>query len=182
LTIVRDRRDARWLPSRFHFALFRLYAYMRLRAAKPEPARGLILSVDRHQSASENFLSTICIVLVAGSYFGAWFETSMVTPVAYAAGLLAAVIAIQALIAVAGAIIVAIQKPDGAGTAATLMPIVIMAAMIAGGAAVATGDSSARYIARGFLLLVAMNAAAAVVTFLLREQITEAERQFGVER
>lgn len=182
MTIVRDRRDARWLPSRFHFALFRLYAYMRLRAAKPEPVPGLILSVNRHQSGSENFLTTIGIVFVAGSYFAAWFEASMVAPLAYAAGLLAAIIAIQALIAFSGLIIAAVPKAEAMGMAARLIAAAIMAAMIAGGAAVASGDSSARYIAGGFLLLVAMNAVAALLNLLLREKIAELERRFGVER
>ncbi len=182
MTIVRDRGDARWLPSRFHFALFRLYAYMRLRAAKPEPVPGLILSINRHQSASENFLATICIVFVAGSYFAAWFETSMVTLLAYAAGLLAAIIAIQALIVFSGLIFAAVPKAGGMGVAARLVAVTIMAAMIAGGGAVASGDSSARYVAGGFLLLVAMNAVAALLNFLLREKIGELERRFGVER
>jgi len=30
-----DREDARWLPSRFRFALFRLYALLRLRFTPP---------------------------------------------------------------------------------------------------------------------------------------------------
>ena len=35
--IVRNRADARLLPSRHDFALFRLVAWMRLRRAKPAP-------------------------------------------------------------------------------------------------------------------------------------------------
>ncbi len=180
MRIVRDRRDARWLPSRFHFALFRLYAYVRLRAAKPEPAPGLILSIDRDQSAAENFLTTICIVFVAGCDFAAWFERSMSTPLAYAAGILAAVLAIQALVTGGGALITVVVR-TGVRTAANLISVLLMVLMITAGAAVAASDSSARYIAGGFLVLVAMNAAAAVATFLLRNRIAEQERRLGVE-
>ncbi len=139
------------------------------------------MSVDRHQSAGENFLIAIGIVFVAGSYFAAWFEGSMSTPLAYAAGVLAAVLAIQALITVSGLLVTVVLR-NGVRTAANLVAVLLMVLMIGAGAAVAASDSSARYIAGGFLVLVAMNAAAAVAIFLLRKQIAEQERQLGVER
>ncbi|HSP14456.1 MAG TPA: hypothetical protein VLV78_06875 [Thermoanaerobaculia bacterium] len=183
MRIVRDRRDARWLPSRFHFALFRLYAYFRLRAAKPEPAPGLILSVDRHQSAAEHFLVAICIVFVATTYFAALFETSMPTPLAYIVAVPASVVAFQGVIVGVGVLLVAAQRIFRiSDTAVTrIASAILMGLMIGVGVIVAAGDASGRYIAWGFLILVAMNAAAAAVVFLLRAAIAEAERRFGAE-
>jgi hypothetical protein len=180
LKIVRDRRDARWLPSRFHFALFRLYAYARLRAAKAEPVRGLILAVDREQSASENFLVAASVVLAATAYFAALFEESMSPAAAYLAGFPAAILTIQAVIAVGG-LVVTIVLRAGVQAAAKVISAFLMLVMVVAGVIVATGDSSARYIAVGFLALVALNAIAAVLVFLLRNRIAGEERRHGVE-
>ena len=178
MKIVRDRRDARWLPSRFHFALFRLYAYIRLRAAKPEPVRGMILSIDRDQSASESFLVTACVVLAASAYFAALFEDSMSAPAAYLVGIVAAIVSIQALIAIAGVVITFVLR-RAVQSAGTLISLLIMTLMIAAGIAVALSDSPARYVAVGFLTLVALNALAAIVVFLLRNRIANAEQSVG---
>jgi uncharacterized membrane protein len=182
--VVRDRRDARWLPSRFHFALFRLYAYFRLRSSKPEPAPGLILSLDSHQSAAENFLVAACIVFVAGTYFAALFEASMPTPLAYAAGVPTSMVTIQGLIVVAGFLAAGVQRVTKISDATVTAGVSIahMGLMIGAGLLVAFSDTSARYIARGFLSLVAMNALAAVVAFLLRGRMADEERKLGVER
>jgi hypothetical protein len=182
--VVRERRDARWLPSRFHFALFRLYAYFRLRSSKPEPAPGLILSVDRHQNAAENFLVAACIVFVASTYFAALFEAGMPTLLAYAAGVPTSMVAIQGLIVAVGVLAAAVQRITGISdaTVTASTSIVHMGGMIGAGLLVAFSDTSARYIARGFLLLVATNALAAAVAYFLRARIADDERRLGVER
>lgn len=69
MRIVRARGDARWLPSRFHLALFRLYAYARISAAAAEERPDLVLAVDAHQSALEAFFTAAASFTISYVYF-----------------------------------------------------------------------------------------------------------------
>jgi hypothetical protein len=180
--VIRDRRDARWLPSRFHFALFRLFAYLRLRATKPQPSRGVVMVVDQYQSAGENYAVTICIFVVMISFVTALLNPTMSLPAACAIALPAAAVIIQVQIVLTGVIITIARKvAPTEGDNLAVSSIALMTLTI--GAAIFTfiRDSPARFVAGAFLLLVALNAIAAVLVFLMRGAITDAERRFGVE-
>ncbi|HKR65275.1 MAG TPA: hypothetical protein VJZ00_16200, partial [Thermoanaerobaculia bacterium] len=76
MRMIRGRRDARWLPSRHNFALFRLLAYLRCRTLAPEPADVMIM-IDRHQSTLENYTVSAWIFVtltcsIAATLFASW--------------------------------------------------------------------------------------------------------------
>src|SRR5687768_12212735 len=68
---VRDRPDARWLPSRFRYAISRLIAFALIRRSRPREAWGLVLVVDRDQSATEYYVISIWLLLTVSCYVGA---------------------------------------------------------------------------------------------------------------
>jgi hypothetical protein len=169
LRIVRNRSDARWLPSRFNFALFRLFAFLRLRSARPEPHPGLMLSIDRYQSAAENYLVCMAMVVVVAFYFAAIFDS-------FAIALPAAIIWLQLHILIARAILRVFRSGDsntvGGGS------LIIMFSVIAVAVYFALRESVALYAARVFLAIVVLNAIAAAVMFLLRRRVAEIEGSF----
>jgi hypothetical protein len=76
MKFVRGHAEARWLPSRHNLALFRLYAYLRLRNAQHE-TRDVILGIDRHQSSTEAWVVAVWTTItgaccIAGTWFASW--------------------------------------------------------------------------------------------------------------
>lgn len=183
MRIVRDRRDARWLPSRFHFALFRLFAYLRLRRAKPESAPGLVMIVDRYQSAAENYLVAICIFVVATSFVVTLLNLTISLPAAWVIAVPVTAIMIQISVPFLAVVImpmvrkiIPLRADNLALNSAVLMAIAIGAAVF-----VVIRGSATRYLAAVFLFFVALNAIAAGLMFVLRGSVAEAERRLGVE-
>jgi hypothetical protein len=174
MRIIRGRADARWLPSRHNFALFRLAAYLRCRTAKPEPAE-TILVIDRNQSAFETYAVSVWLLLtltgyLAATLFGSW---PVVTGVAAA---------FPVAVAVSHApffILAPFLAPlDGAKTlrvqSAALLLLYVAAAVW-----FATRASWVRVVAWQFLGIAALNAIAAAIVFLLRHRIAQLEDAFG---
>ena len=161
MRIVRDRADARWLPSRFNFALFRLFAYLRLRASRPESRPGLILSIERHQSAAENYIVCIAMIVVVWSLFR--------SPLL---GVTVAIIGLQLAIVTARTILRMFFSADANTVKGG--SILIVLAIVAGAIAVVRTSS----VAKIFLAVVALNAIAAAIMFLLRGSVARVERQF----
>ena len=160
MRIVRDRADARWLPSRFHFALFRLFAYTRLRSSRPQPQPGLMLAIDRYQSAAENHIMSIVMTVVVASFFGSpW-------------GIPAAIIALQLAIVLARPIMRTFRSADADTTRGG--GAIIMTATIA----LAVWFARTMLVPRVFLALVILNGVAAAILFGLRRQIAAAGRTF----
>ncbi len=155
MRIVRDRADARWLPSRFNFALFRLFAYLRLRASRPQPQPGLMLAVERHQSAAENNIVCIVMIVVVASFFDSLW------------GIPAAILILQAAIVSAAFVMRIFTSGDtthGGGT-------IIMGVTIA----LAVWFARTDLVPRVFLGLVALNAVAAILMFALRGKVAALE-------
>lgn len=158
MRIVRDRADARWLPSRFNFALFRLFAYLRLRASRPQPRPGLMLAVERHQSAAENNIVCIVMIVVVASFFDSLW------------GIPAAILIFQIAIVAAAGIMRIFRSGDTThGGGMIIMGITIVLAVW-----------FARFdlVSRVFLALVALNAVAAVLMVALRRKVAALERTF----
>jgi hypothetical protein len=164
--LVRGRADARWLPSRHRFALFRLYAFLRLLGAKPEHREGLVLVVDRDQTAFEHHGASLWIVLTAACYFAASLFRGWPLPVAMIAALAAAAVAVE-LPLLSGLIL-----RSGARASA----IVTIALLIAASVHFARQTSWVRFAAWQFLGVLALNALASIIVFLLRAPIARLER------
>ncbi|HVR41708.1 MAG TPA: hypothetical protein VMU84_21605, partial [Thermoanaerobaculia bacterium] len=146
MNVVRDRAEARWLPSRHHYALFRLFASLRYRFAKPQPVRGLMLMIDRDQSTLENFTT------------GLWMLATLIAFLAAQVGFLIAIplslIVIQLPLHTLGPLIRRVAKVPGqqATSIATLTLYALAAAYYT------QSPTWIRYIAWQFLGILALNA------------------------
>jgi hypothetical protein len=165
--LIRGRAEARWLPSRHRFALFRLYAFLRLRSAKPEPRRGLVLVVDRDQTAFEHHGVSLWVVATITCYFAAGLFGAWPLPAALLAGLASAAVAIEVPVWVGGFIFGRAGRANGVAT---------MAALIAASIHFARQTTWVRFAAWQFLGLIAINAVASLIVFLLRAPIARLER------
>ena len=163
MRLVRDRDDARWMPSRFHFALFRLAAFLRLRGMAPRPRRGIILAVDRHQSAFENYAVSIWIVITLACYVA--YELPSLWPLA----LLFALTAIQVAV-VAGGLIARSERASS---------VVLMSLFLLAAAYYARTATWVRFVAWQVLAFAALNALSALLVFALRGTIAKREAAFA---
>lgn len=184
MTIVRDRADARWLPSRFNFALFKLFAFARLKMAKPEPQPGLALAIERNQSAAENYAVTIVVFIVLAAFVASLLATSLPFGTACLVAVPTTAVLINVQVVGVGAILIPFvrkltrSRPEigiALNSAITAMFVTAAAAFLA------VSDSSVRHFGTAFLILIAANAVAAIIVFVLQRPIADAERAYGVE-
>jgi hypothetical protein len=166
MRLVRGRGEARWLPSRHTFALFRLFAFLRLRAAKPDPRAALALVVDRGPTAIEHHLVSAWVMLTVACYVAATLFASWPVPLALPVGLVVAAIVLQIPVIGFG-LIVPGHRINGQ---------VLMSLLLAAAAYLATQRTWVRFAAWQFLAVVALNALASAIVFLLREPIARLER------
>lgn len=170
MNLVRNHAEARWMPSRHCYALFRLFAYLRLRNARPERS-DIMLAIERHQSNMETMLVAAWMVLtVAGCLAGTTFP-SWHLALAIPAAILAAMLSIQILMIVSALVI----APLFPGPGARVNSIVLMTLTAALAAYSAMQASWMRFAGLQFLALVALNAIAAAIMFLLRNSVAELE-------
>lgn len=184
MKVVRDRRDARWLPSRFHFALFRLLAYSRLRFAAPEREPGVVMAIQKDQSAIEAFLVALSVLIVLTSFAASLLAVHLSPAAAWAIAIPAtgAFILIGAVIA-AAVFTPILRRLTGLSSEKSIAvnSAILMLMVIAAATLMATGDSPVRYVGIGFLSLVAVNALASVAVLAMDGRFAEAEERFGVE-
>lgn len=184
MNVIRDRADARWLPTRFDFALFRLFAWFRLKTTHPEEKKGLVLSIERHQSAVENYLIGICVWVVIAAFLASIFAATLPLGAACLIALPAAGVLVSVEIVIMGTMIMPlIRKMTGvsgeAGIAAN--SVVTSAIALAAATLLAVGESPLRFIGYAYLIMIAANAIASVIVFLMQQQFIEMERRYGVE-
>lgn len=172
MKFIRGRADARWLPSRHHFALFQLFAFLRLRRAPPEPREGLVLVVDRHQTAAEHHSVSIWIVLTVTCYLAATLFARWPLPLALAVAFPLAPVAIHVPMLSLGLLTRGHRRLN----AMSLMFVFIAMAVYFAGQ-----QSWVRFAAWQFLAFVTLNAIAAAVVFMLRAQIARLERGVSSE-
>lgn len=179
MRLIRSRADARWLPSRHHFAIFRLAAYLRLRRAKPE-REDVLLAIEPHQSTAE--------VVITGCWYFATASCYLTTlaprwplfvslPVMFAV----AVMLFQPLFISMGIVLSpALRKltrstaEDNADLNGALCLLVLGAASLH----FARASSWLRLIALQYFLVIVINAAAAVLLLFLRRHITALEASY----
>jgi hypothetical protein len=174
VNVVRDRPEARWLPSRHHFAVARLIAYAKLRGAR-EGARNaehLILSIDRDQTAAEMngaaiwvFITTVCYIAAA---------LPLIWPVAIVISIPIAAIVLQFPTVVIGPIV---RMLIGDGDHIKIISVIAMSLLVIASSYFAVSSSWARYVAWFFFAVLLVNAAAAIVVQLLRGGIRAAEER-----
>jgi len=155
----------RWLPSRHHFALARLIALVMLKTTRPSPrnADRVVFAVDRHQSTIENYAVSIWFLITMTCYIAALLPLS--APVAVVTAFPLAMIAIQIAV-VAGGLLVRSMRANA---------FVMMLGGVTASLHFATRATWARFAAYAFLGVVALNAVAYVVMWLLRDHVRELE-------
>jgi hypothetical protein len=171
--IVRGRADARWLPSRYNFAIFRLIAYARMRGATTE-LRDVTLIVDRNQNNLESYgiaawvtLTVVCYL--AGTLFATW-----PLPLALLAAVPVAITLLELPILVVGVCLLR-RRENNIG----LHSVVVMSLLIAAALYFARAESWLRFVAWQFLGALAVNALAAPIAFLLRGSIADMDDAVG---
>ena len=172
MKVVSGRGEARWLPSRYNFALFRLYGYARIRSAAPEPA-DLVLVIDRHQSASENFVVGAWTTLTLAAYVTAILSRVWALPAAIAASIPAALVVMHLTLFLAGAIL--IRRGNNLRVNSWTLLLLLAAAALY----FSRSATWARFVAWQFLAVLALNAIAAAVLVPLRGRIHELETSMG---
>jgi hypothetical protein len=180
LRIVRGRAEARWFPSRHNAALFRLFAYWRLRRAQPEP-KNTVMVIDAHQSNGETWLVMSWITLTFACYLTAVCFDDW--PIALA--LLVSIPLAVALIEVPSLITMLTVTPAWRAitrtqtSAITINSFLFLLMLTATSAYFAMQRTWVRFVAWQFLAMLAINAVAAVIVFLLRDSIARLEASIG---
>lgn len=172
MKIVRGRADARWLPSRFNFALFRLFAFLRLRAAKPD-TRDVSLIVDRNQNNLESYSLAAWTTLTVTCYAAGTLLESWPLPLALLAGIPLAITLMEIPVVVLGLLFR--RRASNIG----LNSVVLMSLLIGAALYFARAQSWVRFAAWQFLAGVVLNAIAAPLLFVLRGRIARLENTFG---
>jgi hypothetical protein len=183
VNFVRDRADLRWLPSRHHFALARLVAYLVLRFSRPRPQPGLALVVDRYQSQPEHYAMSIWATLTAGCYVVAVLTTWMPMWAAVTLAIVTTGLTVQLPLYAIGAIVLPLwerltgtreQRHEKAISVAYMVLYLLASSYFV------TRPGWVHYVAAFSLLLFAANAVAAVLMFLLRGAVRRLEQQCGI--
>jgi hypothetical protein len=182
LKAIRGRMDARWLPSRHHFALFRLYAYWRLGTAKPELA-DVTLMVIEYQSAFETYSVTVWLLLSTSCVIAAEVSRVVFWPVAIPLSILLASVALEIPFFLAGGLATLLHRLSSkmAEQHQRLTSAATMAFLIAAACWYWQDERWVRYVAWQFLALVALNAVASVIAFAMRGAIDRLEATYGGE-
>jgi len=176
---IRGHGEVRLFPSRHDHGLFRLAAYLRLRGARPEPHEG-ILVIERQQSNVETWTVASWIMLTVTCYVAALFS-AWPLPLALLAAVPLALLGVQAFLVIAGITIVpAWNAVARAGTRpARVNNLFFFLTMIAVSVWFATRATWVRFVAWQFFGILALNAIAAGIVFLLRGPIAQLESSTG---
>ncbi len=170
MKVVRERADARWLPSRHRFALFKLLAWTRFRSSGPKPQAGLALGIDRDQSAIENYTVAAWIMASASCFTFALLDRVLLSAAAAVLAPFVAAAVLQVFV-VAPGFVKAWRNRDNTG----LNSFVTITAITVTAIYFAQSDQWVRIIAWLFLASLAMNAIASLVTRLLRARFAADE-------
>lgn len=174
LNVVADRAAARLLPSRHRFALARLIAYRfllqrRTVAAQPEH---LILAIDRDQTALEMNCIAAWVLLTTTCYVTALLP--FVLPLSILAAVPIAAILIQIPAIPGGALLRLIL---GDGDHVKIVSVITMALLLIASSYFATTTLWPRFVAWFFIAVFIINGIAAVVLWLMRDRVREAEEE-----
>lgn len=172
MKVVRGRTDARWLPSRFNFAVFRLFAYARMRRAQPEYG-DVSLIIDRNQNNLESYLLASWTTLTVTCYLAGTLLASWPLPLALLVGVPVAITCLEIPVIAVGLALRGRENNIG------LNSVVLMSLLVAAALYFARAHSWVRFAAWQFLGGIALNALAAAVVFLLRGSIAEMENSVG---
>jgi hypothetical protein len=168
MNAFRDCPAAKWFPSRHHFALARLFAFVRSQfpVRQRTDVDHILLSIDRDQSALETYVIAIWIFLTFTCYVAAVLPP----PWMIAAPAIAALL-VQLITGSVGLI--------GSVRANHLRrnSMILFGLMIIASAYFALQPTLVRYVAWSFLAVVALNAIAWLAMVALRRSVRKLEQR-----
>ena len=174
--IVRNRADARLLPSRHDFALFRLVAWMRLRKAKPAPTSTMYFT-DRHQSAAEMWMVGLWLLAASSLYVADALSPQIPLVLALVVGFFVAGTALQAAAITSGLLVAPLVKSVFRIRVLPLRingPVVMTLFLSATGWA-ALRPTWIRYVAWSTIGAAVLNLTAAALLLAVRDAIAQLE-------
>lgn len=174
LHVAIDRPEARWLPSRHRFALWRLVAFVRLRWSRPplERPEHLILSIDRDQTAVEMHCVAAWVFVTTTCYFAAFLPFAL--PLSIVIAIVLAAIAIHVPIVPGGGMLRLLM---GDGDRIKIISVTTMGLLLIASSYIATTTTWARYAAWFFFAILITNCIAAAILWLLRNAVRAAEER-----
>jgi hypothetical protein len=181
MRFVRGRAEARWLPSRHHFAVFRLNALLRLRSAEPE-TRDAMLAVDSHQSTTESLMVGSWFFLTAACYIAEALRPRLWLPAAVLLALPLSVFLFQMIFVPAAAVFGRLSVAAGRRVDESNVDLhSTLFMLILGGVSLrhAFGPAWTRFVAWQYFFCVALNLTAACAMFLLRARASDLEEKLG---
>jgi len=183
MRLIEGRAAMRWFPSRYNFALFRLFAFLRLRSATLDGPRDRIFFIDRHQSR-ESYIVGLWIVITMTCYFASMMQSRITLPIALLIALPLAFCTVQVLTVGCGLTVAPLvrflaRKPGQNNIRINSTAIMTMLTAVA--AYFAMQRTWVRFAAWQFLALIALNAVAAALVSLLGGEISRLENLVGGE-
>jgi hypothetical protein len=175
MNVIADRPDARWLPSRHHFAIARLIAFVRLMRVEgrgTEEREHIILPINSDQSAAEVYAVAVWVYLTTASYFVAVLPLSL--PLAVFAAIPLAFIAIQIPIVVGGPLL---RLLLGDESHVRTIFAVTMGMLLIWSFYIVRMATWAGLVAWLFFAVLAANGIAAVILRMLRRRVEAAEKR-----
>lgn len=182
MTIIHDCPEARWLPCRSHFAIFRLASFIRLRTARPSKGLRMALIVDRDQNAFENFSICAILLVLTICYLAALLDRWMPWPAAAAVAIVLTPAALHLPYFFTGLLVMPVWRRITGRTGENNIAassVATMAVVLALSLWFAVQDEPIAIVAATALALLALNAAAAVVMWALRRRVRELEARCG---
>lgn len=182
MTFIRDHAEARWLPSRSHFAAFRLLSFIRFPREHLKTSVGTAYVVDRDQNAVEHFSVALLVLAVTVCYLSSFFSRWLNREAAAAAGLLLSPAVVELPFLTLGFIVLPIwRRIRGSADRNNIRAnsLVTMGLLFATSAWFAMHTGWTRIIAFTVLSLFFANAICAVVAWFLRGRFKELEGRCG---
>jgi hypothetical protein len=182
MRVIQDCPEAQWLPSRSHFAIFRLASYIRLRTASPSKDIRMALAVDRDQNAFENLSISAMIFVVTVAYLVPLLEQRMPWWAAVAVAIAIAPVADHIPFFFTGLLAIPLWRRITGRSGDNNMAANSageMTALLATSLWFVSGPEPIRIVAAAVLALFALNTVAAVLMWLLRARVRELEARCG---
>lgn len=181
MKIQRPQAAVAWIPSRHRHALFRLVAFVRLTQTPPEQCvldETKVLAIDRDQSTAETYVVTALTWFTVTCFAAHWMSAIMHILAAAVLAIPVAAFAITFAIPITGIFITpllhVIGLPRGPHNINVTSTILLLVLAIAA-SWFALFETWVRLPAWIFLGCIAANGLAAIVLFILRKRVREAE-------
>lgn len=175
MRFVVDKPRARFLPTRCGYAIARVVAFIRFQTAseaKPVADR-VVHSIDRDHNAIENYCVSAFVVAITYIYIASALPLQRIAACVVAIPL--AIVAVHIPFAAVGLPLSLIFGDNRKAISLLHMFLLLGASMYFAG-----WHSAVRYVAWVTLGITLLNAAAAVIMFLLRGRVAEMERACGL--